>query len=86
MESKPFANLAHELNNVLYNWVVGNVDQQVVERHFYPHKGNGYAALQSLMKAHSVVAHKLAEVDVSKQMLETLKVGFYVPYPRYWNT
>ena len=27
IESKPFADSAKELNNVLYNWVVGNVDQ-----------------------------------------------------------
>jgi mRNA-degrading endonuclease RelE of RelBE toxin-antitoxin system len=73
IESKPFADSAKELNNVLYNWVVGNVDQQTVERHFYPNKGDGHAALKSLAEDPAVIAHKQAEVNVSKREIETLK-------------
>jgi len=73
IESKPFADSAKELNNVLYNWVVGNVDQQTVERHFYPNKGDGHAALKSLEEDPAVIAHKQAEVNVSKCEIETLK-------------
>jgi hypothetical protein len=73
IENKTFSNMAHELKNVLYNWLVGNVDQQTVERHFYPNKGNGYAALNLLMNDPSVQAYNLAEVNVSKQQVETLK-------------
>jgi hypothetical protein len=73
IESKPFADSAKELNNVLYNWVVGNVDQQTVERHFYPNKGDGHAALKSLEEDPAVIAYKQAEVNVSKREIETLK-------------
>jgi hypothetical protein len=73
IESKPFADSAKELNNVLYNWVVGNVDQQTVERHFYPNKGDGHAALKSLEEDPAVIAYKQAEVNISKHEIEALK-------------
>ena len=73
IESKTFAASTKELNNVLYNWVVGNVDQNTVERHFYPHKGDGYAALESLKEDPAVAAQKVALVNLSKREIESLK-------------
>jgi hypothetical protein len=53
--------------------VVGNVDQQTLEHHFYPNKGDGHAALKSLEEDPAVIAHKQAEVNASKCEIETLK-------------
>jgi hypothetical protein len=54
--------LANELKNMLYNWLVGNVDQQTVEHLLCPNKGDRHAALELLKKDLAVIAHKLAGV------------------------
>jgi hypothetical protein len=45
----------------------------VAELHFYPHEGDGYAAIQSLVTAPSILAYEQAEVNVSKQKLQSLQ-------------
>jgi hypothetical protein len=73
IENEVYAKSFDEFNNVLYNWLVGCMDQDTVELHFYPNKGNGYAALQSLINDPIVQANKGAQIELSKTALTKLK-------------
>jgi hypothetical protein len=44
-----------------------------VGRHVYPKKGNGYKAIQFLMKDPSVLARKVAKDNISLNTLKPLK-------------
>jgi hypothetical protein len=62
-----------EINNTLYNWLVGLVNKETLEKHFYPNEGDGHAALHSPMNDPIILSEDTAAVNVSKKDLAGLK-------------
>jgi hypothetical protein len=62
-----------EMNNTLYNWLVGLVNQETLEKHFYPNEGDGRTVLHVLTNDPAILSEDTAKVNVSKRDLASLK-------------